>query len=194
MRLPRLTVHPDGSVSLDGAPTPRCARAELSSDGPTTRWLGSTHGAAALATLRGALGLGQPPDMRGQSFAPWRPLLQDLAWSALFFLSPTHATPAALTTSGHTEQAVIDRGQTAPVDRSASSWSDGDVRLTVELDESWWNEHALASSFLRATVAVGERRLSLFFDDSGALRWSGTGLSADDTAALTMMFGAPHVR
>lgn len=188
MTLPRFTLHADGSVSLDEEPQRR-ARAELAADGAASDQVRSRHGAAALTTLRAVLGLAPWPGMRGHSFSPWCQVMQDLAWSVLFVLAPERATPAVLTTNATREEVTIDRGMTAPVDRSASTFTDGTTRLAVELDESWWNEHTLASSFLRAVVRVDARQVSLFFDEDGSLRWRGAGLAEDDLAKVSTLLG-----
>ena len=189
MTLPRFTLHDDGSVTFDGTPEARLPRVELSSATPASAAVRSRHGEAGLTTMRAILGLARPPDMRGQSFSPWQQVMQDLAWSVLFVLAPQRSTPQPLTASATREEVTIDRGMTAPVDRAASTWSDGDARLSVELDESWWNEHTLARSFLRARVVVGGRHVSLSFDDDGSLRWTSSGLPADDVAKVTTMLG-----
>lgn len=194
MTFPRFTLRDDGSVSFDDGPElRRVSRAELTSDGPVAAWLRSAHGDSALVAMRALLGVGPPADMRGQSYSPWRLVMQDLAWSVLRVLAPERS-PGHLTTRSTTEQVTIERGITAPVDRSAATWSDGDARLSVELDESWWNEHTLANSFLRATVGVGARQVSLFFDDDGSLRWTGTNLTGPDLTVVGTMLGPPFVR
>lgn len=193
MTFPRFTLHDDGSVTFDEAPVPRLPRGELASDGPASAGVRTHHGDVGLTTLRAVLGFGRPPDMRGKSFSPWQPLMQDLAWSVLFVLAPERAPGGQLTTRSTTEQVTIERGMTAPVDRSASTWADGDARLSVELDESWWNEHTLANSFLRAVVAIGARQVRLFFDEEGTLRWTSTNLSEHELAKVITLLGQPFV-
>ena len=85
---------------------------------------------------------------------------------------------------------LID-GSTDPVARRQNLSLDVDgVKLRVTHEDAWWNDHELASSSVRGSVSVeGRGAVSCWVEARGDIRWTGTGLSDQVSAAVAQCFG-----